>query len=142
MTLMSRLLGAAALVSIALPASSALASDSASMNITVIIPPIAATRAATAEGAVGAWTVTGEAGGLMLAVRDGQEDAGELVVYRSDRNLLSTSFADAAMAEAMGLSLDASAPVQLNGLERTSYSITADPSAEVTRPVVLVLSSI
>lgn len=140
---MTRLLGALALTSVMSAAAPAMAAETnGTVNITVIIPPIAATRAAVADGAVGAWTVTRAAGGLMVAVRDGKPDNGELVVYRSDRNMLSTSFADPAMAESMGLSLGQSAPVQLNGLQRTSYSVTSRGLASLTKPVVLVLSSI
>lgn len=123
-------------------ASPVIASESGAVNVRVTIPPIAATRLAVAEGAVGAWTVTRPSGGLLLAIKSSSRDQSELVVYRSDRNFLLPTFADRNQATAMGLSLKTSTVSSLNGLQRTSYAISASESADRSSPVVLILRSL
>lgn len=137
---------AACLTIASLAATSSNAADSGSMTITVIIPPVAAARQAIAEGAVGLWTVDRPAGGLLLASRDGNADQdAELVVYRSERNMLEPAFADPQAAAAMGAQLTINAWTPLNGLQRAAYSVAmAQPEGFVplVQPIVIVLRSI
>ena len=137
---------AACLTIASLAATSSNAADSGSMTITVIIPPVAAARQAIAEGALGLWTVDRPAGGLLLAARDGNADQdAELVVYRSERNMLEPAFADPQAAAAMGAKLKINAWTPLNGLQRAAYSVAmAQPEGFVpaVQSVVIVLRSI
>ena len=136
----------ASIAALGLAATPSSASDSGSMTVTVIIPPIAAARQALSEGAVGLWTVNGPAGGLLLATHDGDADQdAELVGYRSERNMLEPTFADPEAAAAMGAQLKINAWTPLNGLQRAAFSVSLDPSigvASPVQPVVIVLRSI
>lgn len=143
---LQRLVLAASLAAVSLAATSSNAADSGSMTVTVIIPPVAAARQALAEGAVGLWTVDRPAGGLLLAARDGNADQdAELVVYRSERNMLEPAFADPQAAAEMGAQLKINAWTPLNGLQRASYSVAMTPSdapVPAMRSVVIILRSI
>lgn len=137
---------AASLAAASLAATPGHAGQSGSMTVTVIIPPVAAARQALAEGALGLWTVDRPAGGLLLAARDGNADQdAELVVYRSERNMLEPVFADPQAAAEMGAQLKINPWTRLNGLQRASYSVAMAPSdapAPAMTSVVIVLRSI
>ncbi len=67
----------------ALATGAAHAQDSGSFSIQVNIPPLGAAMAAQDAGAVGSWTVTSPAGGLMIGA---DADHERLIIYRADTN--------------------------------------------------------
>ncbi|WP_368933441.1 hypothetical protein [Brevundimonas naejangsanensis] len=80
---LSAIVGVFALAFAAFPAQAA-ADSEASFTITVVIPPLAAAIAARDSGAVGAWTVLGQGGGLLVDPASSRDD--EMTLHYGERN--------------------------------------------------------
>lgn len=125
----------------AFAASSANASDfgggsSATMTITVTIPPFLAALAAQRDGAVGLWTVTDDENALMIKAPDlivGKES--ETAIYSGRAMLFSVTPEIGA-----GLEIKANAATVDNGLRRQSYRVSTSlpPSTNATATMVVV----
>lgn len=121
--------GVAALFATSASASDFGHSSSATMTITVTIPPFLAALAAQQDGAVGLWTVTDDKNALMIKAPDlvvGKEN--ETAIYFGRAMLFS-------VAPEVGTELEikATGTTSDNGLRRQSYSVST-PSAQEVAP--------
>ena len=134
------LLAAMALLGIAAPAHAASgdlgASSSATMHITVIIPPIGPAIAAPQSGAVGVWTITGGNDGLMLdlptTITPGVEQSFSLF----------SAYAGPLVATPLGASatIRRGALVNDRGLGRQDFTLVPDPAAASPSMTVVIHS--
>jgi hypothetical protein len=82
--LLTAVFGVFALAAGVVPAHAA-SGDEASFTITVVIPPLAAAISAQNSGAVGAWTVFGQGGGLLVEPARNDNQA-EMTLHYGERN--------------------------------------------------------
>ena len=114
--------------------------SSATMTITVTIPPFLAALAAQQEGAVGLWTVTDDKSALMIKTPDtvvaGQE--GEAAIYSGSSVLFSLlpEVGTSLLIKERGTTVD-------NGLRRQAFSVMSGlPPTASSSPATIVVSAI
>lgn len=92
-------------------------SDSASVTITVNIPPFEAALAAQAEGAVGLWTVGTDGSPLMIKLPDRLSGEGEAAIFTDGAMPVSISGDGRALVVSRG------ATSTTNGLRRQAFGL-------------------